>query len=156
MHGIQFVSRATGINAHTIRAWENRYNAITPKRDKNKRRFYTEDDIIRLQKIKKLNDYGNSISVLATMSEPELDEMLKYIPPEVPKREVEELDKEGVQKILARAVIGYNEGMDDMVKHEIGKAFQRLSPERFVDELLLPLLLEVKGRKVEVKIYEAI
>src|SRR5690554_911926 len=80
-YGIQFVSKITGINSHTVRAWENRYNAITPQRDKNKRRLYSNEQIKRLKALKGLVDFGNSISDIATLPDEELLGMLdKFVP----------------------------------------------------------------------------
>ena len=80
-YGIQFVSKITGINSHTVRAWENRYNAITPMRDKNKRRLYSNEQIKRLKALKGLVDFGNSISDIAGLPDEELLNMLdKFVP----------------------------------------------------------------------------
>jgi DNA-binding transcriptional MerR regulator len=53
-YNIQFVANITGINPHTIRAWEKRYQAILPQRDHNGRRLYSNSDIDRLSTLHKL------------------------------------------------------------------------------------------------------
>ena len=42
---IRYVSRQTGLTPHVIRAWENRYGAVTPKRTDTNRRVYSNADI---------------------------------------------------------------------------------------------------------------
>ena len=42
---IRAVANLTGINPVTLRAWERRYNLITPKRTPKGHRLYSENDI---------------------------------------------------------------------------------------------------------------
>lgn len=56
------VSRATGMNAITLRAWQRRYGLLKPKRAANGRRAYTEDDIVRIKEILSWLDKGVAIS----------------------------------------------------------------------------------------------
>ena len=75
-YSIKVVSMRTGLSAHAIRAWERRYNVVSPKRDKNNRRYYTEEDIQRLSLLKKATDAGFSISQLVSSSDEELKELI--------------------------------------------------------------------------------
>jgi MerR family transcriptional regulator, light-induced transcriptional regulator len=45
---IQLVARLTGLSAHVIRIWEQRYRAVEPQRTATKRRLYSQRDIERL------------------------------------------------------------------------------------------------------------
>lgn len=56
-----------GIKAHTIRAWEVRYNLVPPKRTPTNIRFYNEDDLRTLLNIVALNENGYKISKIARM-----------------------------------------------------------------------------------------
>jgi len=40
-HPIQLVARLTGLSAHVIRIWEQRYRAVEPQRTATKRRLYS-------------------------------------------------------------------------------------------------------------------
>ena len=75
-YSIKVVSMRTGLSAHAIRAWERRYNIVSPKRDKNNRRYYTEEDIERLALLKKATDAGFSISQLVASRDEELKELI--------------------------------------------------------------------------------
>jgi DNA-binding transcriptional MerR regulator len=50
---ISEVADMVGLSAHTIRAWERRYQALTPRRNVNNQRRYTMDDVTSLIRIKK-------------------------------------------------------------------------------------------------------
>lgn len=59
---IRTVANLTGINPVTLRAWERRYNLITPQRTPKGHRLYTENDVARIRHILELLDQGISIS----------------------------------------------------------------------------------------------
>lgn len=63
------VSSLTGIDAHTIRAWERRYGAIKPSRSETGRRQYDDDTVERLQLLKGLVDCSESIGKIAHLSD---------------------------------------------------------------------------------------
>jgi len=70
-----FVENVTGINQHSIRAWERRYSAINPGRNDKGRRVFFNNDIERLKRLKKLTDAGMQISEIASMKNTELDRL---------------------------------------------------------------------------------
>ncbi|MGB5304726.1 MAG: MerR family transcriptional regulator [Gammaproteobacteria bacterium] len=59
---IRTVATLTGINPVTLRAWERRYNLITPQRTPKGHRLYSEDDVERIKQVLDLLDQGVSIS----------------------------------------------------------------------------------------------
>tara|TARA_B110000211_G_scaffold56057_1_gene62485 strand:+ start:5569 stop:6480 length:912 start_codon:yes stop_codon:yes gene_type:complete len=74
---IRVVSNETGVNAITLRAWERRYELITPKRTAKGHRLYTEADIQLIKKVVSLLHRGIPISQAKAMlvngaPEPEL------------------------------------------------------------------------------------
>lgn len=48
---IREVSRMTGVNAVTLRAWERRYGLVTPHRTLKGHRLYTEENVAQIQDI---------------------------------------------------------------------------------------------------------
>ncbi len=62
------VARLTGIPVETLRAWERRYQVVTPQRAVGGSRLYGNQDVARLAAIKRLVDGGNSISTIAQLS----------------------------------------------------------------------------------------
>ncbi len=73
------VSHLTGIDPHTIRAWERRYQAIRPGRSEGGARLYSDHDVARLQLIKAAVDTGDAISTVAPLSDDELRSRLAQV-----------------------------------------------------------------------------
>lgn len=69
------VAQLTGLSQDTIRAWERRYQAVTPDRTDTKRRVYGEGQVKRLRLLKAAVDAGHSIGVAAGMTDDELGEL---------------------------------------------------------------------------------
>lgn len=66
---IRTVAHLTGINPVTLRAWERRYNLITPQRTPKGHRLYTEDDVELIKQVLELLDQGISISQVKPLLE---------------------------------------------------------------------------------------
>lgn len=62
----------TGLSAHTIRAWERRYQALSPSRSETNRRVYGEEDLSRLSLLKRVVESGHSIGQVAHLTVEEL------------------------------------------------------------------------------------
>ena len=75
-YSMKVVSLRTGLSAHAIRAWERRYNAVSPERDSNNRRYYTEEDIERLLLLKKATDAGFGISQIVNSNDEDLKNLI--------------------------------------------------------------------------------
>ncbi len=69
---ISTVARLTGLSVHTIRAWEKRYNVVSPGRTDTHRRLYSREDIRKLTLLKGLVDDGNPIGLIAGLSADQL------------------------------------------------------------------------------------
>lgn len=70
---IAALARLAGVNARTIRTWENRYEALKPKRGANGRRLYDAGDLRRLVLLKRLADLGHAPSRLARLDDDALE-----------------------------------------------------------------------------------
>ena len=55
---IQLVARLTGLSAHVIRIWEQRYRAVEPRRTSSNRRLYSQSEIERLSLLRDLTNAG--------------------------------------------------------------------------------------------------
>ncbi len=65
---IRELAHLTGVKAHTIRVWEQRYNLLEPQRTATNIRYYTEDDLCTLLNVALLSDHGYRISRIAQMT----------------------------------------------------------------------------------------
>ena len=73
------VSNLTGLDVHTIRAWERRHNAIEPQRSDGGSRLYDDATVERLQLLKAMVDCGEPIRVVAGLSDDELRKRLERL-----------------------------------------------------------------------------
>lgn len=71
---IKDIEVLTGIKAHTIRIWEQRYGILVPERTDTKIRTYSDSDLRILLNVSLLNNNGLKISKIAKMS---IDEIHK-------------------------------------------------------------------------------
>lgn len=77
-YSIKDLEHLSGIKAHTLRIWEQRYNFIEPKRTDTNIRYYSDDDLKLVLNISTLKENGYKISKIAKMNEEELNqEVLK-------------------------------------------------------------------------------
>ena len=81
IYSIGDLERLSGIKAHTIRMWEQRYGLLNPKRTDTKIRFYEDEDLQYLLNVALLNKRGFRISRIAKMSGEELSAEVERISP---------------------------------------------------------------------------
>lgn len=73
---IKDLENLSGIKAHTIRIWEQRYNFLNPSRTDTNIRYYTNEELITLLNIALLNKYGYKISHIDKMKPIEMKERI--------------------------------------------------------------------------------
>jgi len=64
---IKDIENLSGIKAHTIRVWEQRYSFLKPSRTDTNIRYYSNDDLKAILNIAVLNKYGYKISHINKM-----------------------------------------------------------------------------------------
>lgn len=67
-YSIKDLEHLSGIKAHTLRIWEQRYGLIDPKRTDTNIRFYDQDDLKLVLNVSLLKDNGYKISKIAEMT----------------------------------------------------------------------------------------
>jgi MerR family transcriptional regulator, light-induced transcriptional regulator len=65
---IRDIENLCGIKAHTLRAWENRYNIFIARRKESQHRIYDDNDLKELLRISFLYHNGYKISDIAAMN----------------------------------------------------------------------------------------
>lgn len=141
------VSQLTGLSAHTIRAWEKRYQALTPMRSDTGRRLYNSPEVERLTLLAQLTNFGSSISQIARLPDEELKELYAklisnktpFLPSQFQTTEVT-FDIEKAKKELIEALSGYRV---DVVSQILSDAKLATTPLVFAMEIFQPLLQEV-------------
>jgi DNA-binding transcriptional MerR regulator/methylmalonyl-CoA mutase cobalamin-binding subunit len=65
---VRLVAVRTGLSPHVLRAWERRYGVVAPSRSEGGQRLYSELDVERLRRLRRLTERGHSIGQLAPLS----------------------------------------------------------------------------------------
>lgn len=93
---IKELESLSGVKAHTIRVWEQRYDFLKPQRTCTNIRYYCNDELRTLLNVALLNKYGNKISHINRMTSKEIAEKVLSLDEEnaVRERIVNELVQE--------------------------------------------------------------
>lgn len=73
---IKDLENLSGIKAHTIRIWEQRYSFLKPHRTGTNIRFYSNDELKKILNVALLNKFGFKISHIDKMNEAEINEKI--------------------------------------------------------------------------------
>ena len=65
---IKDLERVSGIKAHTLRIWEQRYDILIPKRTITNIRYYNDADLKKVLNVSLLNNNGLKISSIAKLN----------------------------------------------------------------------------------------
>ena len=83
-YSISDLEQLSGVQTHTIRIWERRYQALEPMRSAGNTRFYDDNQLRRLLNIVSLNQTGLKISHVCALSELEMKNLLEKELEQVP------------------------------------------------------------------------
>lgn len=78
-YSIKDVEELSGIRAHTLRIWEQRYGIVNPERTDTNIRYYTDDQLKLILNISLLNKHGIRISQIAKMTDDERNRRIAQI-----------------------------------------------------------------------------
>jgi len=134
---IRTVADLTGINPVTLRAWERRYNLITPQRTPKGHRLYTENDVELIKQVLDFLDQGISIS--------QVKPLLEQAPSQqqaAPFAEAGEVWKRYQQTMLS-AVEKFDENVLDSTYNDA----LSLYPADVVNQRLVTPLLRIIGER---------
>ena len=79
IYSIGELAKLSGVKAHTLRVWEQRYAILEPKRNDANVRYYDDDDVRHLLNVALLNRNGHRISKIAKLSANELSKKVAEI-----------------------------------------------------------------------------
>lgn len=132
-YSIRDLAKLSGIKAHTIRIWEQRYSIIEPKRTASNIRYYTDEDLKFLMNITFLNRKGIRISKISKMSKDEIAQQVE----ELSHTQAEDTDHfQG----LALAMMELNE---HKMCSLVSKCFEQQGVEQTILKVLAPFLEKV-------------
>jgi DNA-binding transcriptional MerR regulator len=130
---IKDLENLSGIKAHTIRMWEQRYNLLKPQRSCTNIRYYSNEELKTLLNIALLNKYGYKISHIDKMCQEEMCQKILSLQ-----------DTEAMQEMVV------NELVQDMVdlqtdkfERALGKYICNFGIEKGVKEIIFPFLEKI-------------
>ncbi len=87
---ISQLARYSGIKPHTIRMWEQRYNALTPNRSEGNTRYYDNKQLRRLLNIASLLESDYKVSELCKMPDKKLFSLVEELPNKTADNDINE------------------------------------------------------------------
>lgn len=78
-YSIKDLEQLSGIKAHTLRIWEQRYGILEPKRTNTNIRYYDDEDLKLILNVSYLNRNGLKISKIASLSASEIHSRVKSV-----------------------------------------------------------------------------
>jgi DNA-binding transcriptional MerR regulator len=121
-YSIKDLEQLSGIKAHTLRIWEQRYDILSPDRTDTNIRTYNDNDLKLVLNIALLKDHGYKISEISKMSDDELskevlvisDKQLNY-PDQIHALTISmlDLDEERFEKIVSTNTLQF--GFENMM-----------------------------------------
>jgi len=130
---IKDLERLSGIKAHTIRIWEKRYNIIAPQRTATNIRNYCDGELKKLLNISLLNRKGLKISILAQLSNKELNEKINQLIQNYS-------DTESLIESMAIAMIDLDEVKLEKI---LSRTIMQLGFEETIIKILYPFLIKI-------------
>ncbi len=115
-YSIKDLESLSGIKAHTLRIWEQRYNIMNPKRSDSNIRLYDDSDLKLVLNISLLKEHGHKISEIAKYTLDELsnevlkisDQQLSY-PDQIHALTIAmiDMDEERFEKVMSTNVLQF-------------------------------------------------
>lgn len=146
-HPIQVVSRRTGLTADVIRAWERRYQAITPERAANSRRLYSDLDVEKLTLLRRATAAGRRIGDIANYSIEELYSLVEN--DESAAAQARNLPSQrpntgSVMEHFEECLDAINQMQPSALKSSLVKAANTLGIPFLLEDLLRPLIAYIR------------
>ncbi|HWB64350.1 MAG TPA: MerR family transcriptional regulator [Chitinophagales bacterium] len=129
-YSIKEVETLSGVKAHTLRIWEQRYDFLKPERTDTNIRYYNDEQLKLILNISTLSRSGLRISKIACMAEDEL------------RREVQRLSTDccepnALADAFLQSMIDFDEARFEKT---LSCSIMKLGFERTISELIFPLL----------------
>ena len=130
---IKDLENLSGIKAHTIRIWEQRYSFLKPNRTDTNIRYYSNDDLKTILNISILNKYGFKISHINKMSVTDVQARVAELNIGGAQQErivndliqmMVDLDMAGFEKILEKQIVA--NGIEKTIIKIIFPFFERI------------------------------
>lgn len=143
LYPIRAVSKQTGISIDTLRAWERRYQVVTPQRDE-RGRLFSEADVRRLKLLRGAVEQGHAIGQLAALNDEELQGLLASPALAANETVVPKAARSSKPALELNAIITAIERLDYAeAERELALLAAVLPPRELVHQVALPLMRQV-------------
>ena len=145
-HGIKTVAIQTGLTQFIIRAWEKRYDVVTPLRTETNRRLYSDADISRLMLLRLATEAGHSIGRIAKLPTEELRRLLETGNTIVQTSTAakEDVSQEtALRSYIAACIAAIKQFHGQTLESTLFKASVAFSQPVFLEKLVAPLMWEI-------------
>lgn len=130
---IRDIENLSGIKAHTIRIWEQRYSFLKPKRSDTNIRFYNHEELRVILNIALLNKYGYKISQIDKMSRADLFEHVLSL-----------TDTDAKANVVVNQLLGYMVEYDvEGFENIINKCIDDSGIDKSIIQVMFPFLEKV-------------
>jgi methanogenic corrinoid protein MtbC1 len=133
MYSIKAITTLTGLSAETLRAWERRYEGVTPARSDNGRRLYSQQDLEKLTLLAELTRSGHTISKIAGLN----CEALRNL------QQSQTLAKDASHPLLDQVVDAVLDYRIDRCEQLLKRALLATEPLEYARDILLPGLKRI-------------
>jgi len=127
---IKDIENLTGIKAHTLRIWEQRYAFFKSQRKASRHRFYDNEDLKNILRIAYLYKNGLKISRIACLGQEEIRQHALMVIKEGDNKEI-------LINLLIEAAIDFDQASFEKI---LGQQVKHLGVENAVLQLVFPLL----------------
>lgn len=130
---IKDLENLSGIKAHTIRIWEQRYQFLKPSRTETNIRYYSCEELKTLLNIALLNKYGYKISHIDKMCEAELREKILLLS-----------GTEALQERIVNDLIQSMIDLDmDRLEDTVDRYIMNKGIERTITQIIFPFMQKI-------------
>jgi DNA-binding transcriptional MerR regulator len=130
---IKDIENLSGVKAHTIRIWEQRYNFLKPKRTDTNIRYYSNQELKTILNIALLNKYGFKISHINKMDADEINERLVSLS-----------HHQAQQERIVNHLISQMVDLDlDLFEELLDNQIQAKGIEKIINEIVFPFLQKI-------------
>lgn len=156
---IKDLEKLSGIKAHTLRIWEQRYGILKPHRTDTNIRWYCNDELKNILNVSLLNNHGYKISKIAELNKAEIAaEVSKIVNCQINECEqvssliisMVEMDEQRFEKIISNQILrkGFSNTIEQVIYpflQKIGVMWQTgsINPaqEHFISNLIRQKLI---------------
>lgn len=127
---IKDIENLSGVKAHTIRIWEQRYSFLKPNRTETNIRYYNNEELKIILNIALLNKFGFKISHINKMNASEINKKLYTLS-----------HQQAQHELLVNELISFMVDLDiDRFEKLLDRQIKEKGIEKIINEIIFPFL----------------